>query len=327
MLEIDSVCLSHKEDPDGIISATLIKQLFNSDVFLTDYGNLIDTLQSIIKNRNFKQIFICDLALRLSYVEEFFKLLSVIKQNGAKIWFIDHHILPNELKKKFEELDVILLHLETDCTSAIIYDNFKDRMKKNSELLAACACITDGMENGEIAQKIIKNNERMFTLLNSALIWYGVRQNQNSIKELQRIIDSLGSGKSPFEIITKIDDFRSLLLDESKFNENISNNTKNFKNFDCLQIHNGKLSNFSTRLLARSEKSICLVHKDFASGSAQELVIVSSKNTDKNLGLITNLLASKLDGSGGGDPQKSAAVIPTKNFAIFLNSLDSELES
>lgn len=325
MLKIDSVCLSHKEDPDGIISAVLIKQLFSSNVFLTDYGDLMNTLRSIIKNYTFKQIFICDLALKLSNVDEFFKLLSIIKQNGTKIWFIDHHMLPDELKKKFEELGVMLLHLETDCTSAIIYENFKDNLKKNAELLVACACITDGMENGSIAQRVLRNNEKMFTLLNSALIWYGVKQNQNKLKELQKILSSLSSGKLPFEIITKIDSFRSLLSNEFKLNEYVENGTKHYKNFNCLKIHDGKLSNFATRLLLGSEKAICLVHKDFDNGSAQELVILSSKK-NKNLGLITNILSGKFHGSGGGDPKKSAAIIPTENFNDFLNSLDSELE-
>jgi oligoribonuclease NrnB/cAMP/cGMP phosphodiesterase (DHH superfamily) len=326
MLKIESVCLSHKEDPDGVISAVLIKQLFNSNVFLTDYGDLMSTLQSIIKNYTFKQIFICDLALKFSNVDEFFKLLSIIKQNGVKIWFIDHHMLPDELKKKFEELDATLLHLETECTSAIIYKNFKDNLKKNAELLVACACITDGMENGNIAQKVLKNNEKMFTLLNSALIWYGVRQNQNKLKELQKILNSLSSGKLPFEIITKIDSFHNLLSDEVKLNEHVESVTKHYKSFDCLKIHDGKLSNFATRLLSRSEKAICLVHRDFDNGSVQELVILSSKK-NKNLGLITNILSGKFHGSGGGDPQKSAAIIPTKNFDNFLSALDLELES
>lgn len=327
MLETDSICISHKEDPDGIISAALIKQIFNSNVFLTDYGDLMVTLQSVIENYSFKQIFICDLALKISNTAEFFKLLSIIQHSKTKIWFIDHHVLPDELKCKFNELGVTLLHLETDCTSAIIYENFKTNLQKNAELLAACACITDGMENGIIAQKIIRNNEKMFVLLNSALIWYGVRQSQNNTKELQKILNSLSSGKLPFEIITKIDSFSDLLYDEFKFKKHIENNTKHYKNFDCLKISDGKLSNFATRLLSRSEKTICLVYKDFANNSAQELVIISSKNNNKNLGLITNHLATKFHGSGGGDPHKSAAVIPTADFDGFLNTLDSKLES
>ena len=323
-MKTETICISHREDPDGVISAVLIKQLFNADVFLTDYAEFMKTLQSVIKNYNFKQIFICDLALKLSNIDEFFNILSKIKQTGAKMWFVDHHMLPEGTKKRFDELDVLLLHQETDCTSAIIYENFKDGLKRNAELLTVCACITDNMENGKIAQQIIKNNEKMFALLNSALIWYSISKNQHNVKELYKLLNYLHSGRLPFEIIKDIDGFQNLLAKEFKLIEHMDD-VRHYKNFDCLKIHNNKLSNFATRLLSKSEKTICLVHRDFDSGSAQELVIISSNNKDRDLGLITNVLSKKFGGSGGGDPAKSAAIIPNENFDNFLTSLDLKL--
>ena len=79
-----------------------------------------------------------------------------MNKNGIKIWFIDHHSLTEELTKKLQELNTTIVHSESDCTSAIIYENFKGNFKENAELLASCACITDSMENGSIAQKIMK---------------------------------------------------------------------------------------------------------------------------------------------------------------------------
>lgn len=324
-MNVNSVCLSHKEDPDGIISAALIKQFFNSKIFLTDYSDLINTLQTIIKNYTFEQIFICDLALKLANIDQFLKLLHTIKQNGAEIWLIDHHPLSEEMKKKCEEINVKILYSEMDCTSAIIYENFTANLKKNSELLVSCACITDGRENGPLAKKIIKKHEKMFTLLNAALIWYDVKKNQKSIKKLLKIVDSLTLGKLPFEIVSELHKFHDLLHEESKFNEYIENNTKFYKNFDYLKIHGSNLSNYATRIMNKSEKTVCLVHRDFDKGTAQELVILSTKENHKNVGLIINQLSTKFHGSGGGDPQRAAAIIPTENFERFLQSLDLEL--
>lgn len=324
MLVTDTMCISHKEDPDGIVSAVLIKQLFNSDVLLTDYSDLIDTLRSVTKNK-FKQIFICDLALKLSNIDELFSILSAIKHAGAKIWFVDHHVLPEGANKKFNELGVSVLHQETDCTSAIIYGNFRDKLQKNASLLTACACITDGMEDGSVAQKVIRNNEKMFTLLNSALLWYAIRENQNNDKELFHLLSLLSSGKLPSEIITKIDSFSNALAKELNL-EYMEDNVRHYRNFDCLKIRNNKLSNSATRLLSRSEKAICLVHKDYDGSLAQEIIVLSTKKNTKNLGLTINLLSTKLRGSGGGDPHKSAAIIPTTNFDNFLELLDLELD-
>lgn len=326
MLNTDSICLSHKEDPDGIISAVLIKQTFRSEIFLTDYNELIGTLKSIIKNHTFNQIFICDLSLKLSTADQFLELLSDINKNGTKIWFIDHHALTEELTKKLQDLNINIIYSDSDCTSAIIYENFKDNFKENAELLVSCACITDSMENGSIAQKIMKKNDKMFTMLNSALIWYTIKKNQNNAKTLLQVVNYLSSGKLPFEITPKLDDFNNFLHEEFELAEYIHNNAKHYKNFDCLKIHDKKLSNSASKLLSGSEKSACLVHTELDNGLAQELVIMSSKNNTKNIGLITNSLSNKFNGSGGGDPYRSAAIIPTVNFQKFLTSLDVELE-
>ena len=37
----DVICLSHREDPDGIVSAVLIKHLFNAEIYLVDYDELL----------------------------------------------------------------------------------------------------------------------------------------------------------------------------------------------------------------------------------------------------------------------------------------------
>ena len=114
-------------------------------------------------------------------------------------------------------------------------------------------------------------------MLNSALIWYTVKKNQNNIKELLQIINHLESGKLPYELTPKLDDFHNFLHDEFELGIYIQNNVKHYKNFDCLKIHDKKLSNYASRLLSGSEKPICLVHRDFDNGAAQELVIISSK--------------------------------------------------
>jgi RecJ-like exonuclease len=45
------VCISHKEDADGICSAALINAIFEvSDIILVDYANLIAKLEKLISD-------------------------------------------------------------------------------------------------------------------------------------------------------------------------------------------------------------------------------------------------------------------------------------
>ena len=58
------ICLSHREDADGISSAALIKEAFGGDTLLEDYPSLMDTLQKVKQDEKLKTLFICDLGLK-----------------------------------------------------------------------------------------------------------------------------------------------------------------------------------------------------------------------------------------------------------------------
>ena len=56
-----TICVSHKEDADGISSAALIKQVFGGDCILVDYPGMMDTLELLRNDQSLKKLFICDL--------------------------------------------------------------------------------------------------------------------------------------------------------------------------------------------------------------------------------------------------------------------------
>ena len=64
-----TICLSHKEDVDGISSAVLINSAFKKvSTILVDYANLINKLDKLSNElgqvtKGYNRIFICDLGL------------------------------------------------------------------------------------------------------------------------------------------------------------------------------------------------------------------------------------------------------------------------
>ena len=50
------LCVSHKEDADGISSAALIKQAFGGDTILVDYPGMMDVVGSTTKRCKIKKI-------------------------------------------------------------------------------------------------------------------------------------------------------------------------------------------------------------------------------------------------------------------------------
>ena len=95
-----TICISHKEDVDGLSSAILINSAFKEKVsiVLVDYANLIYKLERLLKNllpvtKGYNRIFICDLGLNKKNQHKFISILGQMVGLGYKVTYIDHHDL------------------------------------------------------------------------------------------------------------------------------------------------------------------------------------------------------------------------------------------
>ena len=68
------VCLSHKEDTDGISSAALIRQAFGGDSVLVDYPGQMEALERIAADEKLKTLYICDLGLSKKNQDQFVEI-------------------------------------------------------------------------------------------------------------------------------------------------------------------------------------------------------------------------------------------------------------
>src|SRR6266516_5620183 len=126
------VCLSHKEDVDGISSAALIKAAFRAKhILLVDYANIISNLEelaalsSVAKNK-IHRIFICDLGLSKKNEQKFIDIVGKIISNGTEVTYVDHHDLSSETAISLMKIGVKLIHTVEECTSVQIYNKFKN---------------------------------------------------------------------------------------------------------------------------------------------------------------------------------------------------------
>ena len=318
----DSICFSHMEDPDGVISGALIKQAFNSKIHLVNYQNFLNELKKIEKNEYIKELIICDLELKYHNSADILNIFKNLSTRDVSILFIDHHHIDSKIEQKLKEFDVKIINFEDECTSSLIYDHFSEKLKKNSLLLTACGCITDNKENGSVGQKILKKNDMMFFYLNSSLLWFYIKNNQHNLKKLLELVDHFNDNHYPLEIDNIFGEAKSFSTELSNSIDKINQKINFFRNFGTLEIFDGKLEFTAEKILSLSQKNIALVYRKFSKNSAYELIILSNNLCTKNIGQITNELASKHNGSGGGDPKKSAAIIPNENFKNFLDDID-----
>src|SRR5919199_522850 len=126
---MSAVCISHKEDVDGICSATLLKSAFDiSKVILVDYANLISKLEKIVATpENIEQLFICDLGLSKKNEQKFAQLLNKMAAAGTGVIYIDHHDISKDTVQVLKKIGVSLIHTIEECTSVQVYTKYKKK--------------------------------------------------------------------------------------------------------------------------------------------------------------------------------------------------------
>ena len=79
------ICISHKEDADGISSAALVRQAFGGDAILVDYPGQMDALRQVVADEKLKSLYICDLGLSKKTQDEFVDLLTSLSKSKVSV--------------------------------------------------------------------------------------------------------------------------------------------------------------------------------------------------------------------------------------------------
>ena len=194
------ICVSHKEDADGISSAALIKQAFGGDCVLVDYPGMVDALELLRNDKKLKKLFICDLGLNKQINDNFVELLTELRKKRVSVTYIDHHDIDSKVITKLKKIKVKLIHDISECTSVLVYDTFKKKLSEHSSFIAACGAITDYMENKPVASKLLQMYDRQFALVNATVLTYNIVGHQKDPDYLLYLVDELSESKFPHEI-------------------------------------------------------------------------------------------------------------------------------
>jgi len=194
------VCVSHKEDADGIGAASLIRQAFGGETKLVDYPGLMTELEKLKDNDSLKTLYICDVGLSKTSQDQFVELLTALRKKRISITYIDHHDLDETLKKKIKSLKVKLIHDISECTTVLVYDTFKKKLTDHSAFIAACSAITDYMEDRQLGSKLLQKFDRQFALLEATVLTFTIASHQKDDEYLLYLVDELSEAKYPHDI-------------------------------------------------------------------------------------------------------------------------------
>jgi len=319
------ICISHKEDADGISSAALIKEAFGGETVLEDYPGMMDALKKINQDEKLKTLFICDLGLSKKNQDEFVEILSEMRKKKVSISYIDHHDMDKNIIKKLQRLKVKLIHDTNECSSVLAYNSFKSKLSEHASFIAACAAVTDYMEDRPIGAKLLQIYDRQFVLVNATVLTFNIVGHQKDPDYLLYLVDELSESRFPHDIPNTFEFAQIQVGKLASMIGKVKKSMKLMKNLAYTEILDSGASGAVNFVLGLSGKDVGVAYKERMGLDIYAVSIRGSKSCKIHLGRIVNHLATDLGGSGGGHDKACGAVIPKSKMKKFLKEFNAKL--
>ena len=319
------ICLSHKEDADGISSAALIREAFGGDSVLVDYPGQMDALESIKNDEKLKTLFICDLGLSNRNQDDFVRILTELRKKKVSVTYIDHHDLDKKILKQLEKIKVKLIHDINECTAVQVYNAYKSKLSQHSTFVAACAAITDYMEDRPQGSKLLQIYDRQFALVNATVLTFNIVGHQKDPDYLLYLVEELADSKYPHELPNTFE-FAQIQVEKlASIIGKVKKSMKMMKNLAYMEVLDSGASGAVNFVLGLSGKDVGVAFKERVDHGIYAVSVRGSKSCKIHLGRIVNPLATKLGGSGGGHDKACGAVIPKPKIKQFLKEFNAKL--
>jgi len=319
------ICLSHKEDADGVSSAALIREAFGGVTVLEDYPGLMDALEKIKNDEKLSKLFICDLGLSDKNKDEFVQILTELRKKKVSVTYIDHHDLDSKIIKALEKIKVKLIHDINECTTVQVYEAYKSKLSDHSPFVAACAAITDYMEDRPKGSKLLQIYDRQFALINATVLTFNIVGHQKDPDYLLYLVEELSELKYPHELPNTFEFAQIQVGKLASIIGKVKKSMKLMKNLAYMEVLDSGASGAVNFVLGLSGKDVGVAYKERVDHGIYAVSVRGSRTCKIHLGRIVNPLATKLGGSGGGHDKACGAVIPKAKIKQFLKEFNTKV--
>ena len=320
------ICISHKEDCDGISSAALIRQAFGGDAILVDYPGQMEALNQVVLDEKLKSLFICDLGLSKKTQDEFIDIMTRLRKNKVSVTYIDHHDIDPAVVKALIKIKVKVIHNINECTAVLAYTAFKSKLNDHASFVAACAAITDYMEMRPLGAKLLQIYDRQFALISATVMTYNIVGHQREPDYLQYLVEELADSRFPHDIPNTYE-FAQIQVEKlSQMIAKVKVGLKTMSNLGHMEILDAGASGAVNFVMGLSGKDVGVAYKERVDHGIYAVSVRGSKDCKVHLGKIVNLLATSLGGSGGGHDKACGAVIPKPKIKKFITELNKKIK-
>ncbi len=319
------VCISHKEDADGISSAALIRQAFGGDSVLVDYPGQMDAIEQVSCDEGLKALYICDLGLSKKNQDRFVEIMAGLRKRRVAVTYIDHHDIDPAIARQLEEIKVRMIHDTGECTAVQVYDSYKPRLNEHASFVAACAAITDYMEDRPSGARLLQIYDRQFALISATVLTYNIVGHQKDGDYLLYLVEELADSKYPHQIPNSYE-FAQIQVERlAEIIAKVKKGMKKMSNLGHMEILDAGASGAVNFVLGLSGKDVGVAYKERVDHGIYAVSVRGARGCRVHLGKIVNDLAADLGGSGGGHDRACGAVIPKPKIKTFLREFNKKL--
>lgn len=320
-----TVCLSHREDADGISAAALIREAFGGTTVLVDYPGQMEALAEISADASLKRLFICDLGLSKKNQDAFVESLRALRKRRVQVTYIDHHDIPPAVRRRLGAAGVRMVHSTGECASVLVYQAFSRRLSEHARFVAACAAITDYMEDRPGGASLLRTYDRQFALVSATVLTYNIVSRQKDPDYLQGLVAALAASRYPHDIDGAYEQARLGAAKLAEVMSGVRRNLKRMKNLGYVETTDSGAGGAVNFALGLSGKDVGVAFRRRTSHGTCAVSVRGSRGCKVHLGRLVNSLATELGGSGGGHSKACGALVPEPKIRAFLRELNRRI--
>ena len=321
------VCISHKEDMDGIGSAALVRQATGAEPVLVDYVGQMAKIQEVANDLTLKILHICDLGLSKKNENEFVDIMGTLRRRHVRVVYIDHHDIDPDIVAKLVDMGVKVIHDTKECTAVQVYTTYKKKLPKGASFIATCSAITDYMDDAPLASEILQIYDRQFALISATVLTYNIVGHQKDSEYLLYLVDQLTELKFPHQMPNAYENARLQVERLAETMEKVRQGYKKMRNLAHMEITDAGASGAVNFVMGFSGKPVGVAYKERLDYGNYAVSIRGARTVKVHLGRIVNALASELGGTGGGHAMACGALLPKPKMKLFLRALNEKLDN
>ena len=314
---MDSFCISHRKDVDGVGAAALVAAATGATVILSDYEDLTENLGRIPDDA--AQLVLCDLGTDNADLGGFLKEMKRIATK-ARVTYVDHHFMTESTKNRLRKAGVRVVHDEKECSSLLALKTFEAELPQKARLVALYGAVTDYMDNSPLAMKMMEQEDRQFVLLEASMLSYAMGRRAGEEGFPETVVKELAKMRLPHEIEGVPESAVRQLTEVAELGNRVRDQGKRMGRLAYMVTTQYSTGTIAKLLIGAFRVPVGVALKEKERGW-YEVSLRSTSEGKLHLGKSIARISARLGGSGGGHRKAAGARIPVERAEEMLGSL------